>query len=196
MKAFLVSTILLFLLVPCCIRAQDEKRYALVIGNGEYPKDIGLLLNPVNDATAMAEELKRASFDVQLVTNATYMQLREAVRTFHEKLSAAPKGNAVGLFYYAGHGVQYQDENYLVPLDAKVQYEDDIVRMCFPVQRMVLANMERANPRMNIIILDACRNNPFPATNRSLGPERRAGRNQEGIWIVCSLCNGTGFGSF
>jgi len=169
MKSFLFSAILLFVLVPCCLQAQDEKRYALVIGNGEYPKDIGLLLNPVNDATAMAEELQRASFEVQLVTNATYMQLREAVRTFHEKLSAAPKGNAVGLFYYAGHGVQYQDENYLVPLDAKVQYEDDIVRTCFPVQRMVLANMERANPRMNIIILDACRNNPFPATNRSLG---------------------------
>ena len=169
MKSFLVSTLFFFLLVPCCLLAQDEKRYALVIGNGDYPKEIGLLLNPVNDATAMAEELKRASFEVQLVTNATYMQLREAVRTFHEKLSNSPKGNAVGLFYYAGHGVQYQDENYMVPLDAKVQYEDDIVRMCFPVQRMVLANMERANPRMNIVILDACRNNPFPATNRSLG---------------------------
>ncbi len=169
MRSFLFSSLLLFLLIPTCCLSQAEKRYALVIGNGDYPKDIGVLLNPVNDATAMAAELQRASFEVQLVTNATYMQLREAVRTFHEKLSASPKGNAVGLFYYAGHGVQYQDENYMVPLDAKVQYEDDIVRMCFPVQRMVLANMERANPRMNIIILDACRNNPFPATTRSLG---------------------------
>ncbi len=149
--------------------AQNELRYALVIGNGDYPKEIGQLLNPVNDATAMATELRKANFEVQLVINATYMQLREAVREFHEKLSAGPRENTVGLFYYAGHGVQYQDENYLVPLDAKVQYEDDIVRMCFPVQRMVLSNMERANSRMNIIILDACRNNPFPATTRSLG---------------------------
>lgn len=149
--------------------AQNELRYALVIGNGDYPKEIGQLLNPVNDATAMAAELRKANFEVQLVINATYMQLREAVREFHEKLSAGPRENTVGLFYYAGHGVQYQDENYLVPLDAKVQYEDDIVRMCFPVQRMVLSNMERANSRMNIIILDACRNNPFPATTRSLG---------------------------
>ncbi len=149
--------------------AQNELRYALVIGNGDYPKEIGQLLNPVNDATAMAAELRKANFEVQLVINATYMQLREAVRGFREKLSAGPRENTVGLFYYAGHGVQYQDENYLVPLDAKVQYEDDIVRMCFPVQRMVLSNMERANSRMNIIILDACRNNPFPATTRSLG---------------------------
>lgn len=169
MRSLLYLFLYAFLLVPFVCIAQDEKRYALVIGNSDYPKEIGVLLNPVNDATAMAEELRRASFDVELVTNATYMQLREAVRSFHEKLSAGPKSNTVGLFYYAGHGVQYQDENYLVPMDAKVQYEDDIVRMCFPVQRMVLANMERANPRMNIIILDACRNNPFPATTRSLG---------------------------
>lgn len=168
MRLFSVSLFLLFSLAHAS-HAQNEKRYALVIGNGDYPKEIGLLLNPVNDATAMAAELRKANFDVQLVLNATYMQLREAVRTFHEKLSAGPKEEVVGLFYYAGHGVQYQDENYLVPLDAKVQYEDDIVRMCFPVQRMVLSNMERASSRMNIVILDACRNNPFPATSRSLG---------------------------
>src|SRR6185436_13611616 len=103
--------------------------------------------------------------------NATYVQLREAVRKFHESLTNGPRDQTVGLFYYAGHGIQFQDENYLVPVDAKVQYEDDIVRMCFPVQRMVLANMERSNSRMNIVILDACRNNPFPALNRSLGDE-------------------------
>ena len=169
MRSLSISFFLTLLLIAQASPAQDELRYALVIGNGDYPKEIGVLLNPVNDATSMAEELRKANFEVQLVTNATYMQLREAVRTFHEKLSAGPKEKVVGLFYYAGHGVQYQDENYLVPLDAKVQYEDDIVRMCFPVQRMVLSNMERANSRMNIIILDACRNNPFPATSRSLG---------------------------
>ncbi len=165
----LFSFLFVFVVFIQVCYGQEEKRYALVIGNSDYPKEVGVLLNPVNDATAMAAELKKTNFEVQLVTNATYMQLREAVRLFHEKLSNAPKDNAVGLFYYAGHGVQYQDENYLVPLDAKVQYEDDIVRMCFPVQRMVLSNMERANARMNIIILDACRNNPFPATTRALG---------------------------
>ena len=168
MKTFSIWLFFILVIVVTA-RAQDELRYALVIGNGDYPKEIGVLLNPVNDATAVAQELKKASFDVDLLTNATYMQLREAVRKFHDKLTNGPKDKVVGLFYYAGHGLQYQDENYLVPLDAKVQYEDDIVRMCFPVQRMVLSNMESTNSRMNIIILDACRNNPFPSATRSMG---------------------------
>jgi tetratricopeptide (TPR) repeat protein len=146
-----------------------EKRYALVIGNSIYPKEIGMLKNPANDATDIAQELRGSNFDVQLLINATYIQIREAVRKFHEKLTNGPVDQTVGLFYYAGHGIQFQDENYLVPVDAKVQYEDDIVRMCFPVQRMVLSNMERSNSRMNIVILDACRNNPFPAATRSVG---------------------------
>jgi tetratricopeptide (TPR) repeat protein len=146
-----------------------EKRYALVIGNSIYPKEIGMLKNPANDATDIAQELRNSNFEVQLLINATYVQLREAVRKFHEQLSNGPVDQTVGLFYYAGHGIQFQDENYLVPVDAKVQYEDDIVRMCFPVQRMVLSNMERSNSRMNIVILDACRNNPFPAATRSVG---------------------------
>ena len=166
-------------LVPALATAyKDEKRYALVIGNSNYNKDIGILKNPVNDATDVATELRKSNFEVQLITNCTYVQLREAMRKFHEKLTNGPRDQTVGLFYYAGHGVQYQDENYLVPIDAEVKYEDDIARMCFPVQRMVLANMERSNSRMNIVILDACRNNPFPATTRSvsagLGEMKRA----------------------
>lgn len=166
-------------LVPALATAyKDEKRYALVIGNSNYSKDIGILKNPVNDATDVATELRKSNFEVQLITNCTYVQLREAMRKFHEKLTNGPRDQTVGLFYYAGHGVQYQDENYLVPVDADVKFEDDITRMCFPVQRMVLANMERSNSRMNIVILDACRNNPFPATTRSvssgLGEMKRA----------------------
>lgn len=157
---------------------KDDKRYALVIGNSNYSKDIGILKNPLNDATDVATELRKSDFEVQLVTNATYVQMREAMRKFHERLTAGPVDQTVGLFYYAGHGVAYQDENYLVPIDADVKFEDDITRMCFPVQKMVLANMERSNSRMNIVILDACRNNPFPATSRSvsagLGEMKRA----------------------
>lgn len=157
---------------------KDEKRYALVIGNSSYGKTIGELKNPLNDATDVATELRKSNFEVQLLTNATYVQMREAMRKFQEKLTEGPRDQTVGLFYYAGHGVAYQDENYLVPIDADVKYEDDIGRMCFPVQRMVLANMERSNSRMNIVILDACRNNPFPSTSRSvssgLGEMKRA----------------------
>jgi tetratricopeptide (TPR) repeat protein len=114
-------------LVPALATAyKDEKRYALVVGNGNYNKELGILKNPVNDATDVATELRKSNFEVQLVTNCTYVQLREAMRKFHEKLTNGPLDQTVGLFYYAGHGVQYQDENYLVPVDADVKFEDDL----------------------------------------------------------------------
>ena len=150
---------------------KDEKRYALVIGNSNYPKAIGVLKNPVNDATDFAKELQSSNFEVQLLTNATYGQMRAAMLKFKEKVDAGDRDKTVSLFYYAGHGLQRDDENYLVPIDAMIEFEDDIARYCFPVQRMVLSNMERSNSRMNIVILDACRNNPFPALNRSLGEQ-------------------------
>jgi tetratricopeptide (TPR) repeat protein len=150
---------------------KDEKRFALVIGNSNYPKSIGALKNPVNDATDFAKELQQSNFDVQLLTNATYGQMRAAMLKFKEKVDANERDKTVALFYFAGHGLQHDDENYLVPIDAMIEFEDDIARYCFAVQRMVLSNMERSNSRMNIVILDACRNNPFPALNRSLGEQ-------------------------
>ena len=170
---------------------KDEKRYALVIGNSNYNKEIGVLKNPLNDATDVATELRKSDFEVQLVTNATYVQMREAMRKFHEKLTAGPVDKTVGLFYYAGHGVAYQDENYLVPIDADVKFEDDITRMCFPVQRMVLANMERSNSRMNIVILDACRNNPFPATSRSVSSGLSEMKRARGSFIAYATAPGS-----
>jgi hypothetical protein len=156
---------------PLAEAYKDEKRYALVIGNSAYPKTIGVLRNPVNDATDLAKELKASNFDVQLLTNATYGQMRAAMLKFKEKIDAGDKEKTVSLFYFAGHGLQHEDENYLVPIDAMIEYQDDIGRYCFGVQKMVLANMERSNSRMNIVILDACRNNPFPALTRSMGDQ-------------------------
>jgi tetratricopeptide (TPR) repeat protein len=150
---------------------KEERRFALVIGNSKYPQSIGVLKNPVNDATDIAKELQKSNFDVQLLTDATYGQMRAAMLKFKEKVDAGEKDKTVALFYYAGHGLAHEDENYLVPVDAMIEYEDDISRYCFGVQRMVLANMERSNSRMNIVILDACRNNPFPALTRSAGQQ-------------------------
>jgi tetratricopeptide (TPR) repeat protein len=150
---------------------KDEKRFALVIGNSKYPREIGELRNPVNDATDIAKELTNSKFEVDLLTNATYGQMRAAMLKFKEKVDASDRDKTVSLFYYAGHGLQHADENYLVPVDAAIEYEDDIARYCFAVQRMILANMERSNSRMNIVILDACRNNPFPALTRSAGQQ-------------------------
>jgi len=144
---------------------KNEKRYALVIGNSNY-KHVQTLNNPVNDAHDFSELLEKMNFDVISLTDATYMEIRSAFLKFQEKLMKGPPGQTVGLFYYAGHGLQNSGENYLVPIDASVEFEDDIPRQCFPVQRIVLENMAISNSRMNILILDACRKNPFPSALR------------------------------
>ncbi|HYG17478.1 MAG TPA: caspase family protein [Ohtaekwangia sp.] len=172
---------------------KDEKRYALIIGNSTYPKSIGLLKNPVNDASDLARELEASNFEVQLLLNATYGQMRAAMLKFKEKIDAGVKDKTVSLFYFAGHGLQFEDENYLVPVDAMIEYQDDISRYCFGVQKMVLANMERSNSRMNIVILDACRNNPFPALTRSIGGEQGLGemRRARGSFIAYATAPGS-----
>ncbi|MCD9018132.1 caspase family protein [Parachryseolinea silvisoli] len=170
---------------------KNEKRYALVIGNSAYPKAVGVLKNPVNDASDMAKELQASNFDVTLLTNATYGQIRAALLRFKDKIDAGDKDNTVALFYFAGHGVRHEEENYLVPVDASVEFEDDIARYCFPTQRMVLGNMERSNARMNIVILDACRNNPFPAVNRSLSGGLGEMRRARGSFIAYATAPGS-----
>ncbi len=147
---------------------KNEKRYALVIGNAKY-KSVPPLKNAVNDANDIAAELEKSNFEVIKIIDADYQKMREAFLKFHEKLTNGPKDQTIGLFYYAGHGLQNEGENYLVPVEANVKYDDDIPRMCLPMQRVVLANMERSSTRMNIVIMDACRNNPFPSSSRDVG---------------------------
>lgn len=168
---------------------KDEKRYALVIGNSAY-KFVAPLKNSANDANDMAAELEKSNFEVIKVINGDYTQMREAYRKFQEKLSSGPKDQTVGLFYYAGHGIQNEGENYLVPVEANIQYEDDIPRACFPVQRVVVANMERSNSRMNIIVLDACRNNPFPSAYRSTGSGLAEIKRAKGSFIAYATAPG------
>lgn len=169
---------------------KDEKRYALVIGNSAY-KFVSPLRNAENDANDMAEELKKSNFEVIKVINGDYNQMRDAFRKFHEKLATGPKDQTVGLFYYAGHGIQNQGENYLVPVEANVQYEDDIPRTCMPVQRIIMANMERSNSRINILVLDACRNNPFPSGYRSAESGLAEIRRAKGSFIAYATAPGS-----
>jgi len=170
---------------------KDEKRYALVIGNSQYPKEIGELRNPVHDATDIAAELTNSNFEVQLLINATYGQMRVALLKFKEKMDGGEKDKTVALFYFAGHGVRQDEENYLVPVDAQIEYEDDIRRFCFPVQKMVLANMELSKSRMNIVILDACRNNPFPSVTRGIGQGLAEMKKARGSFIAYATAPGS-----
>ena len=141
----------------------NQKRYALVIGNGSYPT--APLKNPVNDAKAIADELKKLNFDVMVYTNASANDMKTYMRTFGDKLS---QNKGVGLFFYAGHGMQVNGENYLIPVDAKIEKEMDVELESVNLKRL-LGEMEYAANDLNIIILDACRNNPFARSFRSGG---------------------------
>lgn len=171
----------------------DEKRFALVIGNSAYSKEIGVLKNPVNDATDMAKALKDMNFDVTLITDATYGKIRVEMMKFRDKLNQGERDKTVGLFFYAGHGLQYDNENYIVPVDAQIQDEFDIARFCWPIQKQVLGFMETTNSRMNIVILDACRNNPYPALHRSVGESGGLGemKKARGAFIAYATSPGS-----
>jgi tetratricopeptide (TPR) repeat protein len=168
---------------------KNEKRYALVIGNAKY-KSVPPLKNAANDANDMAAELEKSNFEVIKVIDGDYAKMREAFTKFHHKLSNGPKDQTVGLFYYAGHGLQNEGENYLVPIEAAVKYDDDIPRMCLPMHRVVLANMERSSTRMNIVIMDACRNNPFPSSSRDVGGGLAEIKRAKGSFIAYATAPG------
>jgi len=120
------------------------------------------LKNPVNDAQDIARVLKELQFQVILRTDATLDTMRDAIFQFGEQL----KGGGVGLLYYSGHGMQVKGENYLVPIDANLVREDDIKRKTINA-RDVLDKMDEAKSHLNLVFLDACRNNPFLRSFRS-----------------------------
>jgi uncharacterized caspase-like protein len=150
---------LLILVAPVSVFA-NEQRVALVIGNGAY-KD-SPLKNPVNDATDISAVLKELDFKVITRTDATLRQMKAAVDAFWVEL----KQGGVGLFFFAGHGLQVQGRNYLVPVDAGVAVEQDVEFECLDAGR-VLGRMEAAGNDLNLVFLDACRNNPFARSFRS-----------------------------
>jgi formylglycine-generating enzyme required for sulfatase activity len=143
--------------------AMAEPRIALVIGNGAYGQGIGNLVNPPNDARLVAKALTDAGFKVNTVLDADQKQMKRAIVEFGQTLSAAGP-DAVGLFYYAGHGVQVNGANYLIPTKAQIESQADVDIESVNADT-VMQQMEFAGNRMNIVILDACRNNPLPAAS-------------------------------
>ncbi|EDN69626.1 peptidase family C14 [Beggiatoa sp. PS] len=138
-------------------------RLALIIGNGDYQK-VASLDNPVNDAKDMAAVLKNLGFAVTLETDASKRTMTNAVRQFGQQLN----NGDVGLFYYSGHGMQFNRRNYLVPPEANIQTGADIEFEGLDAS-FVLAQMEQANRRgVNLMILDACRDNPYKTNIKSL----------------------------
>lgn len=140
--------------------ASTEKRVALVIGNSRY--ESAPLRNPVNDANLVASTLREIGFDVIARTDVNLREMQLAIREFSRKI----QNGAVGLFYYAGHGMQAGGRNFLIPISAQIEVEGDVVLEGLDLNS-VLEQMGMAQNRLNIVILDACRNNPFTRSFRS-----------------------------
>ena len=153
-------TTLVFFATSSAHTPYSERRVALVIGNGSYAASP--LKNPVNDAHDIAGALRDLGFDVINKENVSQNDMKRAIREFGQKT----KNCDVALFYYAGHAVQFNGENYLVPIGATIEKEEEVEYESVDVG-FVLAQMTAAASRINIVILDACRNDPFARSFRS-----------------------------
>ncbi|WP_420416365.1 caspase family protein [Pacificispira sp.] len=154
---------LIFLSTPQV--AVAEQRLALVIGNGKYA--VGPLDNPSRDAELMAKVLSGSGFQVTHLSDLTYREFQRAVVQFGRNLQAA--GNdTVGMFYYAGHAVQANGDNYLIPVDADISDQLDLEIQTLQVATL-MRSLDAAGNRLNLVVLDACRNNPFKSISRSAG---------------------------
>ena len=152
----LAATLWPFVLVaPVAAQApREEPRLALVIGNSAYRE--APLRNPVNDARAMAQRLRELGFTVIAHENATKRTMEAAIIEFGRRLGEG----GVGAFYYAGHGLQVRGRNYLVPVDCEIDDEAS-TRVAAVDVELLLEQMNEARNRINLVVLDACRNNPF-----------------------------------
>ena len=146
------------------VSSVNERRVALVIGNATYK--FNPLKNPVNDSTDMARSLRSVGFDVIEANNTTLAQMREVTRRFADKL-----GNSdVGLVYYSGHGVEVKGKNYLIPVNADIKREYEVVDQAFDASQFLemMDSIRGSNSkRVNILIVDACRNNELQKSWRS-----------------------------
>ena len=154
-------------------------RIALLIGNGAYTETTRLR-NPPNDVADMAQALERLGFEVLLLVDGDKLTIERGIRAFGELLTGAE----VGLFFYAGHGLQVNGRNYIVPTNAKLVHERDLLFEAIDVG-LPISIMEQSGVPMSLVILDACRDNPLARTLarsiRSLGRSTKVGRGLASI---------------
>jgi len=141
-----------------------SSRTALVIGNSQYQS--APLKNPVNDAEDIASLLKQYNFNVKIILNASHREMKKGIRSFGRQLRQT---GGVGLFYFSGHGMQLKGRNYLIPVQSTIESEGDVEFEAVDAG-LILNKMEDAGNNINIIILDACRNNPFVRSFRTSTP--------------------------
>ena len=166
-KSMLSLLCMCMLLLVCTSFTVARERIALVIGNAAYPSEA--LTNPVNDAKAVAKVLKQLHFDVMLVTDANQAKMQDAIESFGEKL----RKDKEAVFYYSGHGVQDKGENYLIPVDAisRILVPKHLPQFCITLDYVVQLMVGKGSD-MNIVMVDACRNNPFKSIFKDIGVEK------------------------
>lgn len=143
----------------------NERKIALVIGNNKYSGQLSKLKNPVNDANDVKKALKKLGFEVLFLTDATQSQIDEKLREFSDKLNKS----AIGLFYFAGHGLEVEKQNYLVPVDADIRDKFKVKYKTIAVDEVV-SRMNNSKTRLNMLVLDACRNDPYSRGGGGLAP--------------------------
>ncbi|HEY9844443.1 MAG: SUMF1/EgtB/PvdO family nonheme iron enzyme [Candidatus Sericytochromatia bacterium] len=164
---------------PVGVWAQAEKRVALVIGNGDY-KTLGRLANPVNDAREMARTLEKLGFRVVLRENVPDVdQFLAAMHEFSSQLTP----DSVALIFYAGHGVQVNGINYLIPTQVQIASEREIPYRALNLDDLI-QTLQEGKSRLNILVLDACRDNPFVQSSRSLQRGLAIVQNQPNNFLV------------
>src|ERR1700758_186336 len=163
MAAVIGATIVMMVLAPSAALA--DKRVALVVGNSAY-QSVPKLPNPSGDANAVAKMFKDAGFDsVDVLINVGNLEFKRAIRKFESTADQAD----IAVVYYAGHGLEIGGNNYLIPVDARLASDRDADDEAIPLERLVSA--ADGARRLRLVILDACRDNPFVGTMRR---ERRS----------------------
>ena len=157
-KLFIIFTLLVMVIFAAFAR---EAKNALLIANGAYSRNFGELSQPISEAEDLKAALMSIGFEVTLVKNADREQMRRAVKAFKEKTQNA---GGIAFFHYGGHAVQINGVNYLIPLNAELEDEQDAAEYCLNVDTL----MDSMKGDSNVVVLDSCRNNPF-ATSQHRG---------------------------
>lgn len=158
-----MRTFFLLLIVAVATPCFSQKRHALVVGNNQY-LHVEPLTNALNDARAVGTILGATGYRTTFLADARLVDLKRHIERFSEE---AEEADTI-LFFYAGHGVERKGENYILPVDAKVEHPDDLDNFALPL-KSVLANIGKSNAKIKMMVLDCCRNNPFPESREIRG---------------------------
>jgi uncharacterized caspase-like protein len=161
----------------------QEQRVALVIGNNNYQGVLSKLSNPINDAKSIKSILEKRGFQVIYSEDSSKKSMRTRLNQFY----VAIKKGGVGMFYFSGHGIEVDGQNYLIPVDAKIEAKSDTEFEAISLNK-ITKRMQNIGNRLNIVVLDACRNDPF---SRSMGTGGLAKSEPIGMFVSYS----TGAGS-